>query len=227
MAEALRENHCSPEKFYVVYCKARSKADDVSYGHRPPRPTIIGTTKRFRKSTPTRDRKPPKFETAEALREPRSSKPQKVLRNLPQREIQSRRSLRRPQPSENDYLRSAETFYKFYRNARSKAAKSQVRASQRSLHWDGYQRKLFADGQSNSSTSGSSDYPSSHLSQHALCITHHSLTLTCTPTQALSQPISELRRSQDTRFEQRGTSSPSQINDSKLWSYEPLGSSRL
>ncbi|GFS60393.1 hypothetical protein NPIL_93581 [Nephila pilipes] len=56
---------------------------------------------------------------------------------------------------------------------------------------------------------------------------YRSVTLTCMPTQALSQPISELRRSQDTRFEQRGTSSPSQINDSKLRSYEPLGSSTL
>ncbi|GFT40411.1 hypothetical protein NPIL_480241, partial [Nephila pilipes] len=93
--------------------------------------------------------------------------------------------------------------------------RSNLRACQRSLHWDGYQRKPFADGQSNSSTSGSSDYPSSHLPQHALCTTHRSVTLTCTPTQALSQPISELRRSQDIRFEQRGTSSPSQINDSK------------
>ncbi|GFT40481.1 hypothetical protein NPIL_687471, partial [Nephila pilipes] len=98
------------EKFYEVYRNARWKAADVSDGRSPPRTTIIGAPKRFGKSTPKRDWKPPKFDMATALREPRSSQARKVLRSLPQREIESRRSLEEPENSETDYHRNTETF---------------------------------------------------------------------------------------------------------------------
>ncbi|GFS60394.1 hypothetical protein NPIL_93591, partial [Nephila pilipes] len=72
-------DHRSPEKSYEVYRNARSKAADVSDVRSPPRPNIIGAPKRFGKSSPKRDWKPPKFEMAAALREPRSSQARKVL----------------------------------------------------------------------------------------------------------------------------------------------------
>ncbi|GFS98269.1 hypothetical protein NPIL_625211 [Nephila pilipes] len=72
-------DHRRGEKFYEVYRNARWKAADVSDGRSPPRKTIIGAPKGFTNLPPTGNRKPPKFEMAAALREPRSSKPRKVL----------------------------------------------------------------------------------------------------------------------------------------------------
>ncbi|GFT24399.1 hypothetical protein NPIL_630711 [Nephila pilipes] len=74
MAEALRENHCRPETFYVVYRYARSKTAEVRKRRSPPRTTSIAGPKSFTNLPPIRNRKPPKFVRPETLREPRSSK---------------------------------------------------------------------------------------------------------------------------------------------------------
>ncbi|GFT07932.1 hypothetical protein NPIL_296111, partial [Nephila pilipes] len=57
--------------------------------------------KSFIKSTTTRDRKPPKFEMAAAVRERRASQVRKVLQTYHQHEIKSSRSLGEAQPFEN------------------------------------------------------------------------------------------------------------------------------
>ncbi|GFT79785.1 hypothetical protein NPIL_75841 [Nephila pilipes] len=64
---------------------------------------IIASSKRFRKSTPTRDRKPPRFEMAEALL-------RQSLRSQPTvcRKVRSKAAeVRRAEPSENDLLMQA------------------------------------------------------------------------------------------------------------------------
>ncbi|GFU33247.1 hypothetical protein NPIL_262681, partial [Nephila pilipes] len=101
-----------------VHRNARSKAADVSDVRSPARTTIIGAPKRYGKSTRKLDWKPPKFEMAEALREPRSSQARKVLRSLPQHEIESRRSLEVLQNSATDYHRNIYKFHEVYRKAR-------------------------------------------------------------------------------------------------------------
>ncbi|GFS96208.1 hypothetical protein NPIL_59931 [Nephila pilipes] len=74
------------------------------------------------KSTAKRDRKPPKFGRAGALRERRASHARRVLQTYPQHEIENRRSLGGPKHSENHDHRSPEKSYEVHLNARSKAA---------------------------------------------------------------------------------------------------------
>ncbi|GFS63811.1 hypothetical protein NPIL_630861 [Nephila pilipes] len=99
-----------PEDFYEPTLNTKSKAAEVWRSRRTPRPTIIGTPKRFRMSTPTRNRRPSKFEMAAALRERLSSEHRNVLQVLPQREIKSRQSLTWVKTSENVDHRIPETF---------------------------------------------------------------------------------------------------------------------
>ncbi|GFT29267.1 hypothetical protein NPIL_67401 [Nephila pilipes] len=182
--------------------------------------------KSFTNLPSTQNRKPSKFERAEALRERRASHALKVLqvlpqreiescrRSLPQREIESRRCLRWPQLSENHDHRRPERFYEGCRPRNPSFRRYRLSfaidllplrqwpfflAEQFSLYTLTVASEVVLVCQStkpllgwiNGNPSptddpilqhrGSSDYPSSHLQQHALSYTtHRSVTLACT-----------------------------------------------
>ncbi|GFS89291.1 hypothetical protein NPIL_98381 [Nephila pilipes] len=121
------------------------------------------------KSTATRDQKPPKFGSAGALRERRASQARKVLESL----------------LPNTRSRAAEVF-----ESQSAPRTTSIAAPKRFTKSTPNVNEAFIGTDINGNPSptddpiehrGSSDYPSSHLPQHALsCATHRSVTLTCT-----------------------------------------------
>ncbi|GFT93847.1 hypothetical protein NPIL_466121, partial [Nephila pilipes] len=195
-----------PEDFYKPTLNTKSKTVEVWRSRRTPRPTIIGTPERFRMSTPTRNRRPSKFEIAAALRERLSSEHRNEV--YPNVEYKAAEVWKRRSPPRTTSIAGPKSFTNLppIRNRKPpKFVRPEALREPRSSK----PRKVLRRLPQREIESRRSQFP-----QHALCTTHRFVTLKCTPTQALSQPISELRRSQDIRFEQRGTSSPSQINDS-------------
>ncbi|GFU35792.1 hypothetical protein NPIL_424861, partial [Nephila pilipes] len=85
-----------------------------NYEHRRPKSFTVYPNAGLKAAEVWKSRSPPRTT---------SIAPRKVLRSLPQREIESRRFFRWPQPSENDYHRSTETFWEVYPKARLEAAK--------------------------------------------------------------------------------------------------------